>query len=356
MEWPRLLVIAPALFVTACGDSSFTDAEVFDVPLPRRDARHDSSRDLAMNDAVPTDGMAGDSGSGDASADAASDVTRDVIPCGTCTDYGALTVRGHVAPPEINEPSGIATSRNNPGVLYVENDSGDIARFFALTESGEFIGDFRLSGSVMSDWEDMSIGPCPAGSCIFLGDIGDNRINRTEYQVYRVPEPDLPGASPVGTRNVTFDRFPFVYPGNTSYNSETLMVHPQTGEIYVVTKAFDGLSTVFKLPMPLMADVRVTAIQVGQIQISMVGGSMLQVTGGDIHPCGSRFMLRVYDRLFEFRSATPTPFESLLTVTPVLVPVAMELKGEAVAYRADGHGYFTLSEGANQALNYVECR
>jgi hypothetical protein len=40
------------------------------------------------------------------------------------------------------------------------------------------------------DWEDIALGPCPGGDCLYVGDVGDNQERRREVTIYRFPEPD----------------------------------------------------------------------------------------------------------------------------------------------------------------------
>ncbi|VAX19112.1 hypothetical protein MNBD_IGNAVI01-2275, partial [hydrothermal vent metagenome] len=62
---------------------------------------------------------------------------------------------------EINEASGIAASRKNPGLFWTHNDSGDNARLFAFDSLGRHRGEFLLAGIQNRDWEDIAIGPGP---------------------------------------------------------------------------------------------------------------------------------------------------------------------------------------------------
>ena len=115
--------------------------------------------------------------------------------------------------------------------------------------SGNTIGEFVLQGITAVDWEDMALGPCPAGSCLFFADIGDNNQQRANVSIARVAEPDVAVGSSVGTVNVAHDRFEYSYaPG--PQNAETLLVHPQTGNLYIVTKSASGTSLVFRIDAP----------------------------------------------------------------------------------------------------------
>lgn len=98
----------------------------------------------------------------------------------------------------IHESSGLAASRQNANVLYTHNDSGDIARFFAVNTSGNLLGIYQLDGATATDWEDMAVGPGPVAGVnyVYLGDIGDNSSNRNgttrpNVAIYRTPEPTV---------------------------------------------------------------------------------------------------------------------------------------------------------------------
>lgn len=43
-----------------------------------------------------------------------------------------------------------------------------------------------------------------------------------------------------------------------------------------------------------------------------------------------------------------------IQTTPLTVPYTPERQGEAVAFSADGSGYYTLSEGSNATLYYYK--
>ena len=60
--------------------------------------------------------------------------------------------------PRITEASGIAIGIASPGVVYVQNDSGDSARFFALdTRTGKTLATYTVPGAANVDWEDLAV-------------------------------------------------------------------------------------------------------------------------------------------------------------------------------------------------------
>ncbi len=287
---------------------------------------------------------------------AAAPVPPPVVGNGGTCKFGAARAGKVLGDADLVELSGLVASRAHPGVLYAHNDSGDTARFFAMDTEAQALGRFELAGASANDWEDMTLGPCPSGTCVFLGDIGDNRKVRNDYAIYRVPEPTVEVGKPVGTVKVTFERFPFAYPGGEKFNAETLFAHPVTGELYIVNKQSAGeLSLVFKFPMPMDSTTTATLIKVAELPVP--GPQDQSITGGALHPQGNALLLRMYNRLVELKLPAGAPFEQIFSAKPVTVPVSAEQQGEAVAWRHDGRGYFTASEevGVKPTLNRVEC-
>ena len=248
------------------------------------------------------------------------------------------------------ELSGIAASALHEGVYYVHNDSGDEPRFFAIDDTGALRGTFRMPSAKAVDWEDVAAGPCAEGSaerCLFFGDFGDNDAKRTDYVVYRAREPaTLDGT----TTDVAAERIPFRYPDG-SHDCETMLVHPTTGRLTVVTKERNGLSGVYSFPPGLAAGKTASLTRAGTLK--ELAGSPL-VTAGDVHPEGRGVLLRTYSSLHYFAGAPGQSVEEMLTAAPCAVTVATEAQGESVAWLRSGNGYVTLSEGA-ATLHATRC-
>jgi len=271
----------------------------------------------------------------------------DAPPGCECT-YGSAIGAGAITVSGANELSGLAASRAMTDTLWTHNDSGDTARLFAITTTGATKGIGTLQGATATDWEDIAIAPCGAGSCIYVADIGDNDLARASVRIYEVDEP----AQIQGTANLTFRTFDIQYPDGP-HNSESLFVDPRDGASYIITKQASNPSTVFR--MPRTAGATATAVSIGTITIP--GTGILLVTAADLHvdSCGVRLLVRTYDKLFELRAPAGATIPELLAATPVGVPVASEAQGEAVAYAPDGRSYLTVSEGNRPQLSRVVC-
>lgn len=257
-----------------------------------------------------------------------------------------FTTLGSLTSTDIVEISGLAASRVNPGILYAHSENN--ANFVAINKTNAAVVGSYVAGVFPWDWEDVATGPCPAGSCIYMADIGKKSGHPppepTTFAVYRMKEPNLAAGETSGT--VSGDRFPFQYP-DTPQNAEALMVHPTTGDIYVVTKnGATGLSKAYKFPNPLPApDTMSTLIHVADLQ--MPAGADVpawEVTAGAIHPCANRFLLRTYRAVYEYRAPAGGSFESAFSASPVALTDTKEGQGESIEYEPDGSGYFTMTE------------
>lgn len=255
-----------------------------------------------------------------------------------------------VALPAASELSGIAASRVHDGIFYVHNDSGDTARFFAIDESGAVRGTFELSGASADDWEDIAVGPCPSGSCIYLADTGDNDSRRPTYTIYRVAEPAAT-ALDGSTSKVTADALTFKYPDG-SHNSEAFFVHPKTGRLGIVTKVGDGASAIYTFPETLNVRAPMTLTKVGGA-LTLPSGSP-RITGGDIAPDGRGVLLRTYSTVWFFPGSEGDSLDTMLSRPPCVSATALEAQGEAIGWLRNGSGYATVSEG-QPTLHMARC-
>ncbi len=271
----------------------------------------------------------------------------DAVCAGTTTVSDAGTVSASA----VTEASGIAGSHRNPGVWWTHNDSGDSARFFALSGDAHLLATVEVDGATALDWEDIAVGP-PAtssgGETVYLADIGDNRRSRPSITVYRVAEPAVEFTSTPATEHVTADALTFTYPDGP-HDAEALMVDPRSGDLIIVTKdwTLTGHSQVFRAPAGLAAG-STTALQEAATLELPVG---TLVTGADVSADGSAVALRSYSGISLYRRAEGTDVWSAFAEPPCAGPAPIEKQGEAIAFAADGAAYATVSEGESPTLH-----
>jgi hypothetical protein len=248
------------------------------------------------------------------------------------------------------EASGLAASEDHPGVFYAANDSGDSARFFAIGSDGSDLGSYLLEAATADDYEDLAMGPCALGKCIFIADVGDNDEVRSYVVIYRAPEPAALGP---GSHQAHPNAFKIAYEDGP-HNSETFLIHPLTGEMVLVTAAGSGAtSLLYRLPGDLVPNLLVTATLAGQLNEAQ-GSSA--ITGGDVHPLAHGVLLRTFTHVWYYALASPR--ESIVDALqrpPCALPVQREPQGESIAWTQPGDGYATLSEGVSSPLNLYAC-
>lgn len=142
----------------------------------------------------------------------------------------------------LSEASGLAVSRTSKGRLWSHNDSGAPV-LISFDASGRINGKVAVTGARVEDWEALTSGPCASGSCLYVGDIGDNNGKRATITVYRMPEPGSAGGS------VKAEAFQASYPDG-GHDAESLLIAPD-GTLLVVTKGDTGPVAVYRFPREL---------------------------------------------------------------------------------------------------------
>ena len=259
----------------------------------------------------------------------------------------------------IIESSGLVASRTAPGAYWTHNDSGDGPFIYAFNTSGDSLGVFRVTGAKAVDWEDLSIGPGPQPnrSYLYIGDIGDNDELRSEVVVYRVAEPSIKTADrnstqtrPIATEPAEAIRLR--YPDG-KHNAETLLVHPSTGNVYIVTKVVIANPVVYEAVAPLVAGKLITMRRIGEVRVPSLFGGVL--TGGSVSPDGRRVAMCDYFQGYELvlpRDAKD--FNEIWKGKMIGFDLGKREQGEAIAYRSDGKALLATSEGKQSPLIQVE--
>lgn len=278
--------------------------------------------------------------------------------------YGSAQETGRLGDPLLVESSGIAASASNPGVLWIHNDSGDLARLYAVRMDGRPVTRLVMDGVTAIDFEDLASAPCPDGSgpCLWVADTGNNGRNRQDQTLYAVPEPDLRGSSvPAEIHTSAIWRFPVLFPG-PAVDAEALAVSPSLDAIYLFEKVDQARARVFRYRAPFQRDRPVmleTVVEIDSPGLPFRHGRM--ITGASLHPGGDRLLLRVYTGIYEYRFGPGQTVANLGAVTPRLVTLGplSEPQGEAVAYDEAGSGIFSVSEDPRhipgQPLHHYGC-
>src|SRR5690349_17139738 len=272
--------------------------------------------------------------------------------------YGPPTTLATIKDKSISESSGLVASRTMPGAYWTHNDSGDGPFIYAIDMRGDSLGTFRVTNAQARDWEDIAAGPGPQPnkSYLYIGDSGDNDAVRPEVVVYRVLEPSLSPA----TRKFTKSR-----PGSTEsaeairlkypdgpHDAEALLVHPHTGNIYIVTKVPIVNPSVYEAVAPFTSGQTITMRRIGETHVPSLFGGV--ITGGSISPDGRRVALCDYFQGYELvLPAGASNFDDIWKQKMTGFDLGKRKQGESITYRLDGKALLATSEGKQSPLIQV---
>jgi hypothetical protein len=226
--------------------------------------------------------------------------------------------------PMLDESSGVAASRRQPGVLWTLNDSGNDAWIFATDTLGRDHGAFMVIGAENRDWEAIALGPCGSRDCLYIADTGDNGRNLPTARIYRVPEPTIPARN---LRTRAAEVLEFRYPGG-SPDVEAAFVGGD-GTVYLITKARGKAPVAYRVrPEAWEEDKTASAEAIGKLSIDS-GSLGNRVTDAALSPSGDRVAVRTYLAVYLFR----------LTSQGTLVPLGvacdaagLQLQGEGISW------------------------
>lgn len=264
----------------------------------------------------------------------------------------------------IDEQSGIVKSRTYDDVYWVHNDSGDVARLFALDGSGHVIipaydqatyyGGAPVAGKkpwpgitieVASniDWEDIAID----GDTLYIADMGNNGNARRDLGVYVVKEPN-----PRDTDHMRPLKFiPVRYPDQHEFparqwhfDSESLFVFE--GKLYFLTKhrkpgkpkGFENGTVLYRLDSMRTDEVNVLTRVEDDPDVFLA-------TGADTSPDGKWLAVLCYTQLWLFPK--PESGDLWLSGSPREIALDYRFTGqiEAITWR-DDHTLLIGNEGS----------
>lgn len=228
--------------------------------------------------------------------------------------------------PIINETSGIADSRANPGFLWAQEDSGNPPQLYLVRHDGQVVKTIYIKNAVNRDWEDVVL----SENDLYIGEIGDNQRQYAEYSFYRFPEP----VSSLDTvRNA--EQIKFRYPDGP-HDAEAFLVDPTTRDVYIITKQ-DQPSGIYRLAFPYSTAQVNTAVHIGPLTYSGAVGAALSADG-------SQIIIKTYGSLYHYKRSSGESIAQALQKTPATLPYSPEPQGESVCFALNNSGFFTLSE------------
>lgn len=233
---------------------------------------------------------------------------------------------------KLPEASGLAASVVNPGSLWVINDSGNPPEVYLIDTTAHVTLTCTLK-TTNRDWEDVAVGPGPieGKTYVYVGEIGDNNGSYDMKYIYRFEEPkaDQP------TKTLTLTDTLKIRLSDGERDSEAMLIDPITKDFYIISKREDSVG-VYKVPQPFTKGV-MTAEKVAKIPF-------YQIVAAAFSPDGTEILLKDYDHVYYWKRSKDEPLETVLLRKPERLTYKRESQGEALTWKWDGSGYYTLSE------------
>jgi hypothetical protein len=267
-----------------------------------------------------------------------------------------VTITGRLQDKVMSETSGMAASGINNELFYVHNDSGDTSRFFVINAEGKLFHTIYYKGDTsllrgVDDCEDIAVGPGPKNgkSYIYVGDIGDNNFNKKAITLYRIEEKAslLDGTYTSAQATPIYLRYP-----DLPKDAETLMIDPLEKLLYIVTKRGDAVG-VYTAPLTFKTGDTITLTK--RCTLTFSGIKPLKwITAGDISKDGQHVLLKSYQEIYYWERKDNEPLWQTMQRKPGTPHYEEERLGEAIAFSADGKGFYTTSEGVFASVYYYK--
>jgi hypothetical protein len=252
----------------------------------------------------------------------------------------------------LNESSGLALGVRDPSIFWTLNDSGGEPCVFAIDRSGKTRAKVRVRDAANFDWEDITSGKDDKGTpTLFIGDIGDNLFIRASIQVYQIPEPEISaaGKSVAETETAAPQIWRANYPDG-KHNAESLLVHPQTRRLYILTKSDDGRCALYAFPQTLQPKVSMVLEKVADLAFPTLirAGKRphdnCMTTAACFSPDGSRMVVATYSSLYEWLLPKEKSLAEALKQAPVRIEPELLRQTEGVCYDGDNRTLWVTSE------------
>jgi hypothetical protein len=246
-----------------------------------------------------------------------------------CPSTGSAEITGTIGIDGIGEVSGVVASRRHPGLLWIEEDSGNPARIYGVDLQGSHLETVDVTGAENRDWEDIAL----AGGRIWLADIGDNAEVRTSVQIYSFREPHP------STTSVTASRLTLTYPDGP-HNAEALFVDGRRGNLFIVTKQ-EGTAGVYRTSIAGLGSEATRRLRLIETL------SLNRVTAADLD--GSGIVIKSGDgRWYRWDSARR--ITSTLERSPCVLGAG---PGEAIGFTRSPRGLVAIPEGSGPSIYFT---
>jgi hypothetical protein len=196
------------------------------------------------------------------------------------------------------ESSGIEVNGVND--IWTHNDSGDYGRIFKIDTLGNLLRTLYLSIDTAMDCEDIT--QDDYGN-YYIGDFGNNLNDRTDLQIYKIPNPDSVTEDTVVTQIIYFhypDQHMFP-PDSTLINFDCEAMFHYGDSLYIFSKS-RGISTYCRMYRLPDQPGNYTALLIDSFNTGN------WITAADISPSGKTMVLFSEMKIWLFKNFTGSDF------------------------------------------------
>ena len=258
--------------------------------------------------------------------------------------YGQPKELSKLMDSRINESSGIAASIRYSGAFWTHNDSGDSARIFLISKSGETIATVNIKGVSAVDWEDIASFRRSGDGYVLIADTGDNARRRERCVLYIIREPaintnpgnkEAPGieVEPVMTIGFSYEDGP--------HDCEAVAVDPAGSAVYFVSKE-PAECRVYSMAIPSEES------RHPNVAKAIATLKLRYATAMDISPDGIHAVVLTYGDAYAFARANGKTWAEAFSREPSVIKTPPRKQGESICYGPDGKTLYLTSENAFQ--------
>ena len=262
--------------------------------------------------------------------------------------FGFGKIVGKIENKTIKEASGLVESIENPSGLWTHNDGGDGPFLYFISNlDAKILKKISLVGIKNEDWEDLAIGPSileDTSTYIYLGDIGDNKKNKTIKKIHFFREPKIKDFDNELIEINDIKTISF-YSEKKIENFETLMIDPNSKELFLIAKNKKKKQNIYKIDTE---NIEIDEIQKAKKYLTLNLNNLKgEVTGGEISRNGQKCLIKTYKNVFLWERKKDEKWKNIWSQAPKILKYIPESQGEAICWSNDENAYFTLSENEN---------
>ena len=262
--------------------------------------------------------------------------------------FGFGKIVGKIENKTIKEASGLVESIENQNGLWTHNDGGDGPfLYFISNQDAKILKKVSLVGIKNEDWEDLAIGPSILGDTstyIYLGDIGDNKKNKTIKKIHFFREPKIKDFDNELIEINDIKTISF-YSEKKIENFETLMIDPNSKELFLIAKNKKKKQNIYKIDTE---NIEIDEIQKAKKYLTLNLKNLKgEITGGEISRNGQKCLIKTYKNVFLWERKKDEKWKNIWSQAPKILKYIPESQGEAICWSNDENAYFTLSENEN---------